>query len=167
MINLEKHIKEQRLMLDSDLPREGHEERFRQKLGRNAAAVPERRFKLRHGLQIAASIAIGLGGGSLVRDDGGRIGPDSVGYELTEKALVFGGDTVGMFRAFDDETGEILWEIDLESPVSGYPVSFAVDGKQYIAVAAGSSLVASSMNRLTPEIGPESSAPMLHVFALP
>ncbi len=37
-------------------------------------------------------LAIGLGGGSLVRDEGARIGPDSVGFELTEKALVFGGD---------------------------------------------------------------------------
>jgi N-methylhydantoinase A/oxoprolinase/acetone carboxylase beta subunit len=37
-------------------------------------------------------LAIGLGGGSLVRDEGARIGPDSVGYELTSKALVFGGD---------------------------------------------------------------------------
>lgn len=39
-------------------------------------------------------LAIGLGGGSLVRDNGMRIGPDSVGYELTEKALVFGGDVL-------------------------------------------------------------------------
>jgi N-methylhydantoinase A/oxoprolinase/acetone carboxylase beta subunit len=39
-------------------------------------------------------LAIGLGGGSIVRDDGARIGPDSVGYELTEKALVFGGDVL-------------------------------------------------------------------------
>jgi N-methylhydantoinase A/oxoprolinase/acetone carboxylase beta subunit len=39
-------------------------------------------------------LAIGLGGGSLVRDEGARIGPDSVGYRLTEKALVFGGDTL-------------------------------------------------------------------------
>lgn len=39
-------------------------------------------------------LAIGLGGGSLVRDEGARIGPDSVGYEITEKALVFGGDTL-------------------------------------------------------------------------
>ena len=39
--------------------------------------------------------SIGLGGGSLVRDaDGLTVGPDSVGYELTEKALVFGGDTL-------------------------------------------------------------------------
>lgn len=39
-------------------------------------------------------LAIGLGGGSIVRDEGARIGPDSVGYMLTEKALVFGGDTL-------------------------------------------------------------------------
>ncbi|PZQ48937.1 MAG: hydantoinase subunit beta [Rhodovulum sulfidophilum] len=39
-------------------------------------------------------LAIGLGGGSIVRDDGARIGPDSVGYEITKKALVFGGDTL-------------------------------------------------------------------------
>lgn len=39
-------------------------------------------------------LAIELGGGSLVRDGGARIGPDSVGYELTEKSLVFGGDTM-------------------------------------------------------------------------
>jgi N-methylhydantoinase A/oxoprolinase/acetone carboxylase beta subunit len=36
--------------------------------------------------------SFGLGGGSLVRDDGARIGPDSVGYELTTKGMVFGGD---------------------------------------------------------------------------
>lgn len=39
-------------------------------------------------------LAIGLGGGSIVRDDGLRIGPDSVGYEITSRALVFGGDTL-------------------------------------------------------------------------
>jgi N-methylhydantoinase A/oxoprolinase/acetone carboxylase beta subunit len=39
-------------------------------------------------------LAIGLGGGSVVRDEGARIGPDSVGYELTSKAMVFGGDVL-------------------------------------------------------------------------
>jgi N-methylhydantoinase A/oxoprolinase/acetone carboxylase beta subunit len=39
-------------------------------------------------------LALGLGGGSIVRDDGARIGPDSVGYEITSRALVFGGDTL-------------------------------------------------------------------------
>ena len=85
----------------------------------------------------------------------------------TGGGLVFGGDAVGKFRAFDDTTGEVLWEVDLGSPVSGYPISFAVDGKQYVAVATGPSLVASALQRLTPEIAPESSMPTLHVFALP
>ena len=46
--------------------------------------------------------SVGLGGGSVVRPDGGapgstvRIGPDSVGYAITEEALCFGGDTLTM-----------------------------------------------------------------------
>jgi len=39
-------------------------------------------------------LAIGLGGGSLIRDEGERVGPDSVGFRLTEEALVFGGQTL-------------------------------------------------------------------------
>lgn len=41
-------------------------------------------------------IAIGLGGGTIIRESEGavKIGPDSVGYKLREKALVFGGDTL-------------------------------------------------------------------------
>ena len=39
-------------------------------------------------------LAVGLGGGSIVRDGGARLGPDSVGYELTSRALCFGGDTL-------------------------------------------------------------------------
>jgi N-methylhydantoinase A/oxoprolinase/acetone carboxylase beta subunit len=39
-------------------------------------------------------VSIGLGGGSLVRTDPLTVGPDSVGYELPERALVFGGDTL-------------------------------------------------------------------------
>lgn len=39
-------------------------------------------------------LAVGLGGGSIVRDEGRRLGPDSVGYELTSRALCFGGDTL-------------------------------------------------------------------------
>ncbi len=39
-------------------------------------------------------LAIGLGGGSIVADDGRRIGPQSVGHRLVEEALVFGGETL-------------------------------------------------------------------------
>ena len=39
-------------------------------------------------------LAVGLGGGSLVRNEGRLVGPDSVGYELTSRAQCFGGDTL-------------------------------------------------------------------------
>jgi PQQ-dependent dehydrogenase (methanol/ethanol family) len=79
----------------------------------------------------------------------------------TGGGLVFGGDSNGRFRAFDQETGEILWEINLGSSVSGYPISYAVNGKQYIAVNTGSGQV-----NLTPELRP-SRGSNLYIFALP
>ena len=84
----------------------------------------------------------------------------------TGGGLVFGGDVNGRFRAFDDRTGKILWEQNLGSPVVGYPVTFAVDGKQYVAVTTGSSLVSTTELRLTPELKPSNSG-QLYVFALP
>ena len=41
----------------------------------------------------------------------------------TGGGLVFGGDANGRFQAFDHETGEVLWEINLGSPVSGFPIA--------------------------------------------
>ena len=79
----------------------------------------------------------------------------------TGGGLIFGGDSNGRFRAFDDETGEVLWEINLGSSVSGYPITYEVDGRQYVAVNTG----AGSMN-LTPELRP-SRGTDLFVFALP
>jgi glucose dehydrogenase len=84
----------------------------------------------------------------------------------TGGGLVFGGDAAGRFRAFDDRTGKVLWEINLGSPVSGYPVTFAVNGKQYVAVSTGPSLVAGGVNFTTPEIK-TSSVNQMYVFALP
>ena len=84
----------------------------------------------------------------------------------TGGGLVLGGDANGRFRAFDDRSGKVLWETNLGSPVSGYPITFAVDGKQYVAVATGNSGVASSTLRVTPELKP-SAAGQVFVFALP
>ena len=80
----------------------------------------------------------------------------------TGGGLVFGGDVNGRFRAFDDRTGDILWEINLGSPVSGFPITYAVDGRQYVAVSVGTGRFLD----LTPELRP-SSGNNLFVFALP
>ena len=84
----------------------------------------------------------------------------------TGGGLIFTGDTNGHFRAFDDQTGAVLWDINLGSPVTGYPISYAVNGKQYVAVSVGNSLVSSGLNRLTPELLPSNSS-NIFVFALP
>jgi alcohol dehydrogenase (cytochrome c) len=84
----------------------------------------------------------------------------------TAGGLLFGGDANGRFRALDQQSGEVLWEINLGSPVSGYPISFEVDGRQFVAVSTGSSLTAMGANRLTPELRP-SLGNNLFVFALP
>ena len=80
--------------------------------------------------------------------------------------LIFGGDVNGRFRAFDQDTGAVLWEINLGSPVSGYPITFAVDGRQYVAVGTGTAANASINLRMTPELRP-SFGNNLFVFSLP
>ena len=55
----------------------------------------------------------------------------------TGGGLLFGGDANGRFRALDDATGEVLWEINLGSPVTGVPITYAVEGRQYVAVSTG------------------------------
>ena len=83
----------------------------------------------------------------------------------TGGGLVFGGDVNGRFKAWDQETGEVLWEINLGSAVTSFPISYAVDGRQYIAVGTGTASTASMFSRLTPELRP-SAGNNLFVFAL-
>ncbi len=84
----------------------------------------------------------------------------------TGGGLVFGGDIAGRFRALDDETGEVLWEINLGSPVSGFPVTYAVDGRQYVVAGTGTGGNATRWSAMTPELRP-SSGSNIFVFALP
>jgi PQQ-dependent dehydrogenase (methanol/ethanol family) len=84
----------------------------------------------------------------------------------TGGGLVFGGDTNGHFRALAQDTGKVLWEVNLGSPVTGYPIAYAVNGKQYIAVSTGNSLVSSGLMTLTPELHPSNSNAVF-IFSLP
>ena len=84
----------------------------------------------------------------------------------TGGGLVFGGDVNGRFKALDQETGEILWEINLGSAVTGFPISYSADGRQYVAVSTGTASTASMFTRLTPEVRP-SAGNNIFVFALP
>ena len=80
----------------------------------------------------------------------------------TGGGLVFGGDVNGRFYAFDDETGDVLWQINLGSAVTGFPITYAVEGRQFVAVSTGPP----RFINLTPELRP-SVGNNLFVFALP
>ena len=78
----------------------------------------------------------------------------------TAGGLVFSGGTNDrMFHAFDAASGKLLWEFPTSSGITGQPVSFAVNGKQYIAVQSGWGVDARSMqavlNTLIPGKYPE------------
>jgi len=90
------------------------------------------------------------------------------GTMSTAGNLVFVGDLDRRFRAFDVSNGEILWETRLGTSVQGHPLSFAIDGKQYIAVttALGGTSPRTVPAVIAPEITYPSSGNALYVFSL-
>ena len=87
----------------------------------------------------------------------------------TAGGVGFVGDLDRDFRAFDVKTGEMLWQTRLGTSVQGYPVSFSVGGKQYIAVTTG--LGGGSPRNVPRTISPDVRHPLngnaIYVFALP
>ena len=63
--------------------------------------------------------------------------PFLTGVVSTAGNVAFVGDFDRVFRAVDVTNGKTLWKTRLGTTVQGYPVSFSVDGKQYIAVTTG------------------------------
>ena len=65
-------------------------------------------------------------------------GHSSGGTMTTAGGLVFLGDDANSFEAVDAKTGKPLWHFNTGQDMSASPVSYAVAGKQYVAIAAGS-----------------------------
>jgi alcohol dehydrogenase (cytochrome c) len=86
----------------------------------------------------------------------------------TGGGLIFEGDRERMFRARDEMTGKILWQVRLNAVASSFPITYAVAGKQYVAVVTGGggNHEATWIN-LTPEIVGPPPAITVQVFALP
>ena len=88
----------------------------------------------------------------------------------TAGGLVFAGDWNRYGYAFDAETGEILWQTRLPTSSQGFPVSYMIDGRQYIAIPAGvggASWSGMLPRELTPELSRPRNGNSIHVFALP
>lgn len=85
--------------------------------------------------------------------------------------LVFVGDLDRRFRAFDVRTGDMLWETRLGTSVQGHPISFAINGKQFIAVTTATGAAGVSPRTVprvvSPDIRPPANGNALYVFTLP
>ena len=92
--------------------------------------------------------------------------PNYSGTLSTGGGLVFIGLLDGTVSAYDDTTLEELWKINVGSGFSAPPMTFAVNGKQYIAIAAGPSNAALSKLINTPELKEQRNATVLYVFSL-
>jgi PQQ-dependent dehydrogenase (methanol/ethanol family) len=60
------------------------------------------------------------------------------GVLATAGGLVFQGDALGIFSAYDKETGERLWEFNTYTSMLAPPITFEIDGEQYVSILTGS-----------------------------
>jgi alcohol dehydrogenase (cytochrome c) len=63
------------------------------------------------------------------------------GILTTGSDLLFTGGREGYFYAFDARSGELLWKASLGGQIVMGPITYAIDGKQYVSVISGNSLV--------------------------
>ena len=91
--------------------------------------------------------------------------PNYGGALATAGNLVFLGESDGTFGAYDAKTLKQLWSFNTGTGINAPPITFAVNGKQYVAVLAGSRQNV-NIYGLAPEIKNMAPASMLYVFAL-
>jgi alcohol dehydrogenase (cytochrome c) len=88
----------------------------------------------------------------------------------TAGGVIFAGDADRWFRAYSQTDGKVLWKTRLNDVINAYPITYAVKGKQYVAVVTGccGDGRINNMHQLTPEVQqPRPSNSVLWVFALP
>jgi len=86
----------------------------------------------------------------------------------TAGGLLFNGDLDRYFTAYDQSNGKILWRTRLSAPSESTPITYAANGRQYIAVVAGTGSVLSAAGRgLVPELASPVPGITVVVFELP
>lgn len=95
--------------------------------------------------------------------------PQTSGTLATAGGIVFAGALDRYVKAYDDSTGKVLWQARLNDVPSSCPISYSVNGKQYIAVVVGNGgAQAATWPPLVPDIqNPPGGAAALWVFELP
>jgi alcohol dehydrogenase (cytochrome c) len=86
----------------------------------------------------------------------------------TAGGLLFEGSRDRFFRASDNRTGEVLWKMRLDGAPSAFPITYSVNGIQYVAVTTGGGNPFDAvLGSMTPEIATGKGGTTLWVFRLP
>lgn len=85
----------------------------------------------------------------------------------TAGGIVFGGTSDRQFFALDNKTGARLWQMRLNGDISGSPVTFETNGKQYVAVGAGGKIAQTTTLGPLTNVDVPSGNGVIWVFALP
>jgi alcohol dehydrogenase (cytochrome c) len=110
--------------------------------------------------------ALDLGAGTSRWVDRRRAPPSSA-VLTTGGGLLFAASLDRWFRAFDSDTGNLLWKARLADIPGGFPISYAVDGRQYVAIVTGGHTPLEGMQRFfIPEINDPGNGRAIWVFAL-
>ena len=89
------------------------------------------------------------------------------GAVSTDGGLLFIGDLDRRFQALDTETGQLLWSTRLPAPAHGYPITYAAEGRQYVAIPAGIGVFRALTAVIFPDIYQPPDGQGLFVFSLP
>jgi len=94
-------------------------------------------------------------------------GPQASANMTTGSGLLFIGSVDRWFKALDQDTGEVLWERKLDNALNSYPVTYRVDGKQYVAVATNTGGIHTRTMKSAAGITLPVAGATMWVFALP
>ena len=120
--------------------------------GGGTGGVKERRnhFHPKSPDQMGEFLAMDMRTGDILWSNRRRV-PYNTAALTTAGGLVFVGDWERHVFAYDVETGETLWQTRLTTMSSGFPITYAVGGKQYVAVGAGQPLAGASWASILPD----------------
>ena len=88
------------------------------------------------------------------------------GSLTTSGGLTFIGDLDRKFMAFDTKTGKLLWDTTLGSALHGFPITYGVNGKQFIAVQTGLGVFRAMSSVVSPDIYQPEGGNAVYVFEL-
>jgi alcohol dehydrogenase (cytochrome c) len=92
--------------------------------------------------------------------------PDNSAALTTAGGLLITGFTDGSAVVYDDTSLEELWRFNVGSGINAPPMTFEVDGRQYLAIQSGLNRNARAINSMTPELRELRNQTMLFVFGL-